>query len=279
MLVPLKEVRCAVGRWLDDKPLVGVVGLPALPGSPAHRGESLQEVAERAADDAMAYAAAGFDAIMLQNVGDRPATAAAGPETVAWMTAVGLQVRAACALPCGVSVLKNDARAAIAIAQVLQAEFVRVKVWVGAMVGPEGILEGVAADALRYRAAIGAQTVAIWADVHDRTGVPLGQDSLEHCAIEAVNFGMADAIIVTGRSERETLEWLSRAKDAVGSTRVLVGGGVTPANVDAMLVHADGVVVATAVKYAADLLNPVDHEAARQMATAVTRARDRARRA
>ena len=51
--------------------LIGMVHLPALPGSPAYRG-SLDEVLERAVADARTLTEAGFDAIMIENFGDAP---------------------------------------------------------------------------------------------------------------------------------------------------------------------------------------------------------------
>ena len=244
--------------WIERRPLVGVAGVPPLPGSAGYRAASYDDVEARVLADAAAYADAGFDAVMIQNVGDLPVAASAGPETVAWMAALGRAVRRRVDLPLGVSVLKNDGRAALAIAQAAGAEFVRVKVWVGAMLGAEGVVEGVARDVLGYRRWIGAEDVAIWADVLDRTGVPLVPAAVEEVAMEAVDFGRAQGLVVTGRSEAETLEWLERVRPVAGGVPVLVGGGVDAGNLGAMLARADGAIVATAVKVGGRRSNPVD---------------------
>src|SRR2546426_949434 len=133
-----------VSDWMKQHPLIGVVGFPALPGAIDYRGTSREEFIQRAIVDAQAYAQAGFDALMIQNVGDLPVAAQVGPETVAWLSALGSAIRSAVALPLGVCVLKNDGCAALAIAQAIGAVFVRIKVWVGAMVGAEGIVQGCA---------------------------------------------------------------------------------------------------------------------------------------
>jgi uncharacterized protein len=150
--------------------------------------------------------------VMIQNVGDLPVAAQVGPETVAWLSTLGSAIRVAIALPLGVCVLKNDGRAALAIAQAIGAVFVRIKVWVGVMVGAEGIVQGCAREVLHYRRAIGAEEIAIFADVHDRTGMPLAGMTLEETAYEAVWFGKADGLVITGRNEAETMEWLERVK-------------------------------------------------------------------
>lgn len=263
--------------WVERMPLIGVVGLPPLPGSAGYEGASYAEIEARALADAAAYADAGFDALMVQNLGDLPVAATAGPETVAWMSALGRAVAGRVDVPLGVSVLKNDGRGALAIAQAIGAEFVRVKVWVGAMVGAEGLVQGVARDVLAYRRAIGAEDVAIWADVLDRTGVPVGAASLEEVAADAIGFGRADGLVVTGRSRAETLDWLGRVRAVAGGVPVLAGGGVDAGNLERVLAVADGAIVATAAKAGGRLQNPVDPDAAAALVAAARRVRQQPR--
>jgi hypothetical protein len=247
---------------MKHHPLIGVVGFPALPGAIGYQGTSRADLIERAVADARAYTEAGFDALMIQNLGDRPVGERVGPETVAWLTMLGISVRAVTSLPLGVCVLKNDGCAALSIAQAIGAVFVRVKVWVGAMVGAEGIVQGCAHEVLQFRRTIGAEEIAIFADVHDRTGVPLAGMSLEETAHEALWFGRADGLIITGRSEAETLEWLHRAKTTVGDVPVWAGGGANTGNLPRFMSSADGIILASAAKVGGQMQNPVDAQAA-----------------
>jgi len=114
------------------------------------------------------------------------------------------------------------------------------------MVGAEGLVQGSAREVLRYRRHIGAEQIAIWADVHDRTGVPLAPMPLEQAAREAIWFGKADALVITGATRRKTVDWIDRVKQAVPDTPVVAGGGAHPGNLGRILAHADGVIVATA---------------------------------
>ena len=255
-------------EWVRHKPLIGVVGAPALPGSHGFRGATLEEVERRVVADAVAYRDAGFDALMIQNLGDLPVAERVGPETVAWLTALGRGVRAAVHLPLGVSVLKSDGPAGLAVAQAVGAEFVRVKVWVGAMVGAEGLVQGSAREVLAYRRHIGAENIAIWADVHDRTGMPLVPMPIERAAREAAGFGRADCLVITGADEEETVSWLDRVKHAVRDLPIVVGGGATARNIPRLLAHADAVIVATEAKVGGQLENPVDLDAARGLVDA-----------
>lgn len=254
--------------WMKKSAVIGVVGFPSLPGSIGYAGATFEQLAERAVADAKAYAAAGFDALMIQNVGDLPVPERVGPETVAWLAALGRAVRDAVSIPLGVCILKSDGPSSLAVCQAIGGDFVRVKVWVGAMVGAEGIVQGSALETLQYRKHIGAEQIAVWADVHDRTGVPLAGMTLEETAHEAVWFGKADGLVITGRSVPETLEWVGRVKRSVRDVPVWIGGSATAGNVGDMLSVADGVVVATSVKAGGQLLNPVDPAAARQLVEA-----------
>jgi uncharacterized protein len=248
--------------WIKRHAMIGGVGFPALPGSVEYRGRSREDFIQRAVADAQAYAAAGFDALMIQNVGDLPVPAQVGPETVAWLSALGTVIRAAVDLPLGVCVLKNDGLASLAIAQAIGAVFVRVKVWVGAMVGAEGIVQGCAREVLQYRRAIGAEDIKVFVDIHDRTGMPLAGMTLEETVHEALWFGKAEGLVITGRNETETLEWLQRVKNVAPDMPLWAGGGATSKNMSQILAIANGVIVATAAKVDGQLLNPVDKQAA-----------------
>src|SRR5437870_544044 len=70
-----------------------------------------------------------------------------------------------------VSVLRNDPRAALAIAAMTGASFIRINVHTGVMFTDQGIIEGEAADTLRLRKSI-APDVAIFADHFVKHAIP-----------------------------------------------------------------------------------------------------------
>src|SRR6266542_325886 len=149
-----------------------MVHLKPLPGAPLVGG-SLDAVIDAALRDARAIASGGADGIIVENFGDRPFFATrVPPETIAAMTRAIVEIAAAVRLPLGVNVLRNDARAALAIAAAVGASFIRVNVHTGAMVTDQGIIEGDAAETLRYRTRIAAD-VAIFADTHVKHATPL----------------------------------------------------------------------------------------------------------
>jgi predicted TIM-barrel enzyme len=99
----------------SQRPLIAMVHVRALPGTPAHGG-SLAAVREQALHDAQLLARSGVDGLMLENMHDTPyLRAAVGPEIVASLAVIAAEVRAAGGLPCGVQVLAAANEAALAV--------------------------------------------------------------------------------------------------------------------------------------------------------------------
>ena len=241
------------------KTLIGVVHLSALPGSPRWRG-NWKTVIQRAVGDARAYEQGGAHAVFIENFGDVPFTkSAVGPETVAAMAAVGCAVRDAVKIPIGFNVLRNDARAALALCAACGGTFVRINVHSGAMLTDQGLIEGNAFDTLRYRQSI-APKVQIFADVHVKHAVPLGDWTLEDSAQDTLERGLADALIIsgTGTGMAADLRDVQRAREACPSARILLGSGVTRENAREFLPFADGFIVGSSLKTGGKLSNPVD---------------------
>ena len=242
-----------------EKVLLGMVHLLPLPGSPRWGG-SLQAILEAALEDAKVLEAGGMDGCLVENYGDAPFTpGAVEPATVAAMAAVVAELRRVTALPVGVNVLKNDARAALAVAAATGAGFIRVNIHVGAVVADQGIIQGDAYGTLRYRRMLAAD-VKIFADVLAKHGAPLAPLDVEQEARDAAYRGLADALIVSGKGTGEPtdLARLQAVRRAVPDRPVLVGSGATPETVRRLLEVSDGVIVGTSLKRDGKLANPVD---------------------
>lgn len=253
-----------------EKLLVGMVHLPALPGAPGSR-LSLGNIEEGAIREARILVEAGFDALVVENFGDVPFFGAhVEPVTIAAMTRVVCSLRRE--LPkmrLGVNVLRNDAQAALSIAVAAEVSFVRINVHVGATATDQGVLQGQAAETLRLRRRLHAD-VEIWADVHVKHGRSLAHESILDEARDAVERGMADAIIVTGRGtgwSTDIDELRSVHKLQLG-VPVIVGSGVTEQSLDLYLREADGVIVGTALKQGGRAQAAVDADRARRFVAA-----------
>ena len=252
-------IRDLFGR---DKVVIGVVHCPALPGSPGHGGGPIEDIYDRALGDAEAYVVGGVHGLIIENHGDIPFLKPAdiGPETAAHMAVITDRVRRACGVPLGLNVLANGAIPALAIARAGGAGFVRVNQWANAYVANEGIIEGEAAKALRYRSAIRAGEVKIFADTHVKHGAHaiVADRSITELTRD-VAFFHADAVIATGQrtGDTATMEEIDTVRSAT-DLPVLVGSGVTKDNVAAILARIDGVIVASSLKHDGVWWNKVD---------------------
>jgi membrane complex biogenesis BtpA family protein len=241
------------------KPLIGVVHLQPLPGSPRWAG-NLETVIRLAVKDALAYERGGAQAVSIENFGDVPFTrGCVPPETIASMAAAGRAVRAAVKLPVGFNVLRNDARAGLALCAACGGDFIRVNVLTGTMLTDQGIIEGDAFGILRYRRQI-CPRAQIFADVHVKHAAPLGNWSIADSARDALRRGLADALIISGvgtgfAASRSDLQAVRvSAPDAT----ILIGSGVTAGNVSEYLPSADGFIVGSSLKTGGRISAPVD---------------------
>lgn len=252
--------------------LIGMLHVGPLPGTPLHRssGRTLDELIATAVREAETYRAAGYTGLILENMFDRPyVRSQAGPEIVAALAVIGREVRRAVSLPLGVQVLAAANEEAIAVAVACGAAFVRVEGFVFAHVADEGLVEADAGPLLRYRAAIGADHVRVFADIkkkHAAHALTADVDIAE--TARAAEFALADGVIVTGIATGRAADpaEVAAAKAAVGIP-VLVGSGVTPETVP-RFAAADGVIVGSAVKRHGQWREPLDDAAVRRMADA-----------
>ncbi|MGI9252589.1 MAG: BtpA/SgcQ family protein [Thermomicrobiales bacterium] len=251
--------------------IVGVVHLPALPGSA--RGGSAATFAamlEGAKRDAEAWATGGADALIIENFGDAPFVKdTVAPHVIAAMTVATLAVREVSGLPVGVNVLRNDVLGAVSVAALAGGSFVRANVYVGAALTDQGIIEGRASEVQDLIRRLGAP-VAVWADVDVKHAAPIAVRPLGDLAEDAVERGLAGAVIVTGRATGQpaSLDDLRAVKSATPNTPLYVGSGTTAETLPSLLTVADGVIVGTWAKENGALFKPVDVNRVRALVAA-----------
>ncbi len=251
--------------------LVGVIHLPPLVGSSAITIKHTRDVARAAADEAKALADCGFDACIVENYGDAPfLRGSVEASTVSAMTACAWSIREAVpSLPLGINVLRNDAAAALSIAAVVDAEFIRVNVHVGARVTDQGVIEGDAGRVLRLRKTLDAHKVHVWADVDVKHSAPLAPLDLDQEVSDVVHRGGASAVLVTGSGTGQAVDdaKLVRVKAKAG-VPVYVASGATEANLAQLMQVADGVIVGSALRKNGKAGGPIDAAVATRFAKA-----------
>jgi membrane complex biogenesis BtpA family protein len=257
--------------FANPKPVVGVIHVGALPGTPAS-SLGVNELTELAAREAAAYREGGVDGLMVENMHDVPyLRGGVGPEVVAAMAVVARAVKSEAGLPVGVQILAGANVESVAVAHAAGLDYVRVEAYAFAHVADEGLIQSSAAELLRFRKQIGADRIRVWADVkkkHSSHAITADVSLGETCA--AVEFMRGDAVVVSGSATGEP----PRAADVVeaGShcrVPVLLGSGVTPENVAEFYDAADGFIVGSYFKERGLWSNTVEPARVRRMMEAV----------
>jgi uncharacterized protein len=246
-----------------------MVHLGALPGAPRFGG-SLDDVIAAAVRDATTLESAGFDGLMVENFGDAPFFPDdVAKETVAAMARTVGAVIDATGLPTGVNVLRNDARAALAVAAATGASYIRVNVLSGTMYTDQGPIIGKAAEVARTRARL-CPEVAVLADVFVKHATPPPGWSLGDATRDLAERAGADAIVVSGTGTGAATDPHDLASAGLATHLPLyVGSGVDAGSIASLLAVAYGVIVGSSLKAGGDPSNPVDLDLATALVSAV----------
>jgi len=242
-----------------QKPIIGMVHVPALPGTPlSRRDAAVGALIDAVRADVDALQSGGVDGLLFCNEHDRPYTLSVGPEVPAAMTRLITAVLADVRLPFGTDILW-DPYAALAVARATDAAFVR-GVLTGAYAGDFGLWDTSAGKLLRYREAIGAGRVRLFFNINAEFANPVAPRPVEHVARSVAMSAMADVLCVSGPMTGSEVaeDMLDRVRRAVPEIALLANTGVTPANVAKKLALADGAIVGTSLKVDGVTWNAVD---------------------
>ncbi len=253
-------------NWLTsltgvNKPIIGMVHLPALPGTPLYDAAGgMAAVRDWVRQDLEALQVGGIDAVLYCNENDRPYRLDADVATVAAMADVVASTRDALSVPFGVNVLW-DPRATVAVAKATGAAFVR-EVFTGAFAGDFGLWIRSAGDAHRYRREIGAEDVRMIYNINAEFAAPLAPRPMPEVARSVVFSSSPDAICVSGPITSQAVDdsILGQVCDAIrgSGVPVLVNTGLKVTNASDLLRHADGAIVGSSLKVDGITWNRVD---------------------
>jgi membrane complex biogenesis BtpA family protein len=235
-------------RLLPVKPaLIGVVHLPALPGSPFDKGTSLEEIEAFCVEEARTFERGGFDAVIVENAGDGPRMKQTPAETIAALGALTFSTRKSVSIPVGVSA-GYDGMSTLGAAVAAGAHFMRAPIYLEASVTAAGIVEGTAGQMLRYRKAMG-RDCAIFADIYIKHTSPLSRRPIIDAFKDAASSGFADALIISGvaTGEAPTPDSIQPLRDS-SDIPILIGSGTTAGNARSFLDCSNGYIVGTYCK-------------------------------
>lgn len=227
-----------------------MIHVGALPGTPQNK-LCIAQITKKAVAEATLLAEEGVDAIMLENMHDRPyLNREVGPEVVAGITAVAAEIKKEIQLPAGIQILAGANKAALAVALVTGLNFIRAEGFVFGHMADEGWINSDAGELLRYRKQIGAEQIKILTDIKKKhSSHALTSDvSLEETA-KAAEFFLSDGLIVTGKTTGEKAD-VSDVEKVKTYTKlpVIIGSGVDQYNIHEYWDFADAFIIGSFFK-------------------------------
>ena len=244
------------------KPVIGMIHVSALPGTPNYRG-SVKQIIEQAKTEALIYKENGIDAIAIENMHDVPyLRRKVGPEITSLMSVIGYEVKNLTKLPCGIQILAGANKDALAAAHSAGLDFVRTEGFVFAHIADEGLMQSDAGELLRYRKQIAAENILIFTDIkkkHSSHSITSDVDIIE--TAKAAQFFLSDGIIITGSSTgyEADIDEVKKVKDEI-KVPVIIGSGIATENIDKFLPIADAFIVGSSLKKEGNWMNEVDVE-------------------
>jgi membrane complex biogenesis BtpA family protein len=253
-----------------SRSLIGMLHIPALPGTPGHEA-GINQIIDHACAEATTLASLGYHSLLLENMHDLPyLKSAVGPEIVACMTMVAAAVARETNLPLGIQILAAANREALAVAHAASLAFIRAEGFVFGHLADEGYIESCAGPLLRYRKQIDAQAIRIFCDIKKKhaSHAITADLSLAETA-RAAEFFRAEGLIVTGTETGQApmLEDLIAVRET-STLPLAVGSGVSSENIASFLEIADAVIVGSALKQNGDWTKPIDPARAARLAEA-----------
>jgi len=250
------------------KPVIGMVHIGALPGTPLFDPEL--DLVAAARTELLALQDSGFDAVMFGNENDRPYEFNVDVASTATMAAIIGELKSEITVPFGVNVLW-DPIATVALAVATDAHFVR-EIFTGVYASDMGSWNTDAGKAMRYRNRLGRPDLAMLYNISAEFAYSLDKRSLPDRARSAVFSSIPDAVLVSGQitGEAASMSDLSAVKAALPDTPVLANTGVKHDTVAEVLNISDGCIVGSSLKVDGDTWKPIDPERARKfMSTAI----------
>ncbi|RKL63692.1 SgcQ protein [Thermoanaerobacteraceae bacterium SP2] len=248
-----------------EKPIIGMVHLLPLPGTPYYDNKYTPSmIEEEALKEAQKLKAAGFDAILFANEGDRPYESPVGPEVVSLYSRVAYKVSREVKLPFGIGVLM-DTEATLALGKSLEADFVRMYLS-GVFAGTFGFQALDPGKIIRYKKKINAMNLPVFCNVTPHAATSLDTRTIEEIVDSIILILKPEVILIPGPRAGlpPKMEIVSNLKNRFPDQDIIISSGISVENVKEALKVSDGVIVGTSIKKDGILWNHIDPERAKK---------------
>ena len=252
------------------KPVIAMVHLGALPGSPLYDIKTgINGLIENARSDLHALQDANVDAVMFGNENDRPYELKVNRSSLSTMAYMIGRVAEKINVPFGVNVLW-DPISTIALAASTNANFVR-EIFTGTYASDMGNWSPDAGKAMRYRNSLGRKDLQMFYNISAEFAYSLDRRTIAERAESTVFSSIPDAILVSGQitGQAAKLDEIKEVTKIIPNTPVLANTGVNYNNVEEILKTTDGVIIGSSLKVNGDTWKNVDPKRAKKFMSKV----------
>ncbi len=248
----------------NTKPIIGMVHLKPLPGSPEYGGD-LEEVYRAAEADLKALIEGGANAMIIENFGDIPYDDHSELIAYTAIASIATRLRALSDMPMGINVQFNDYEAEWALAYSCGMDFIRVECFAESRVGPNGEFKACGPKLKRLQGRF-PKNIVLLCDVQVKHTFPLVDQPVDF-TIESIVEGGGDALICTGITTGKSpdIDDVIAMKKMAEGLPVIVGSGVNAQTVKDFMEVADGAIIGSSFKKDGKVLNPIDRERVAQL--------------
>lgn len=238
------------------KPIIGMVHLKPLPGSPLYGG-NMDEIYEAALKDLNALVEGGANALIVENFGDIPYGTENELITYTAFTNIFTRLKEQCHIPMGVNIQFNDFKAEWAIAYACDADFIRIENFAEHRLGPNGVINACGPELMRLKGRF-PKDICLICDVNVKHTFEIVHEPLDFI-IESIIEGGGDCLICTGitTGKSPSIEDVKKMKELAEGLPVIVGSGVNEKTVNDYLEVSDGAIIGSSFKEDGKVLNPI----------------------
>lgn len=231
----------------SEKPLIGVIHLPALPGYEVSPG--METIISKALADLKTLEKAEFNGVLVENDGDHPPHIGASKQVTKQFGKVMEIVIQKAHVPVGLEIL-YDMPGTVKLAAKVKAQFVRLDVFVDSGItryGPTVFAEPKKIVEIKKKL---YPELLLFTDVQVKHLAMLDKSKSLETSIKSAVASGSDGVIVTGiwTGKEPTSKDCITAKKNAGDIPVFIGSGLSSKNADKFLSILDGGIVASSIK-------------------------------
>lgn len=236
-------------KFNSKYPIIGMIHLGGLLGKPDFK--SMTTLIDNAKRDLETLQEGGIDGVMFENDNDKPYSEFIDTPQALSFGYLMSELKKEISVPHGYTVLINDWKAALSLAKMTNADFIRLDTFVDKV---QRIDDGMVIDPnpnliMDFKKKLDV-SVDIFTDVHVKHMKMLEDNTLEESISEAILHG-SNGIIISGNwtgQETDTNDLLRAKKAANKEVPIIVGSGLNVNNVYEMSQVSDMAIVGSSIK-------------------------------